>query len=75
MISGDGVGLEGIFDPAHLNKNYKKLDEYYQKKLVHEELDERHFINEDTKGNHTPVKITPFARQGMANKLILTPNS
>ena len=53
--------LHGIFNSDHLNSNYKKLYQYYERKLSPEELDERHFIQSE-KRNLTPFKMSPFAR-------------
>lgn len=50
--------------------NLNKLDLHYQKNLSYEGFDERFYVNE-IKIN-TPGKFTPFARQGVANKLNLT---
>lgn len=55
--------FHGIFSPEFLNSNLRKLDQYYQQKLTLEELDERHFINTDTR-LQTPMKFSPFARKG-----------
>jgi len=57
-----------MYDPKILYNNYTKLESYYQRKLNHDDLDERFFIRERAKA-HTPGKFTPFARQGAANKL------
>ena len=53
--------LHGIFNNEFLAQNFRKLDVYYQQKLTLEELDERHFINTDTR-LQTPLKMSPFAR-------------
>ena len=49
----------------------KKLNGYYQRSLELDEIDERIFVAKETKIT-TPLKLIPFARQGLANKL-LTP--
>ena len=51
--------------------NYKKLDNYYQKNLEGDTLDERIFFKERAV-NLTPSKFTPFSRQGYANKVVNT---
>ena len=56
-----------MYDTANVAHNFKKLENYYLKKLNHDDLDERFYIRE--KKAHTPGKFTPFARQGAANKL------
>jgi hypothetical protein len=61
--------LHGIFNSENLNSNYRKLDAYYTQKLSLEELDERHLINSDNR-LQTPLKLSPFARQGPMNKNI-----
>ena len=66
--------LRGLFDHDNLQHNYQKLDSHYQSKLSIEELDDRHFIHEEQK-SYTPIKLTPFARQGVANKRRETPLS
>ena len=66
--------LRGLFDFDNLQYNYQKLDSHYQSKLSLEELDDRHFIHEEHK-SYTPIKLTPFARQGVANKRRETPLS
>lgn len=59
--------LHGIFNSENLNTNTKRLDMYYQMKISPEELDERHFINREFRGNLTPLKMSPFARFGPFN--------
>eukprot|EP00826_Nyctotherus_ovalis_P044278 TRINITY_DN4771_c0_g2_i1.p1 TRINITY_DN4771_c0_g2~~TRINITY_DN4771_c0_g2_i1.p1 ORF type:complete len:778 (-),score=214.31 TRINITY_DN4771_c0_g2_i1:1581-3914(-) len=49
----------------------KKLNAHYQRNLELDEIDERIFIAKEMKVT-TPLKLVPFARQGLANKL-LTP--
>ena len=57
-----------MYDALYLFNNFKKLENYYIKKLNHDDLDERFYIR-DKKAN-TPGKFTPFAKQGAANKNI-----
>lgn len=59
--------FEGMFDQSMISSNTRKLEAYYQKRLLADELDERFYIK-DRKAN-TPGKFTPFAKQGAANKL------
>jgi len=59
--------FEGMYDSKFLYNNFAKLEGFYQKRLNHDDLDERFFIRE--RKPHTPGKFTPFARQGAANKL------
>lgn len=61
--------FEGMFNHTSILSNTRKLENYYQKKLLADELDER-FYMKDRKAN-TPGKFTPFAKQGAANKLNL----
>jgi hypothetical protein len=53
--------LHGIFGHDHLNNNYKRLDQYYQKKLTPDDIDDRVFLNKNIK-NLTPFKVSPYAR-------------
>lgn len=53
--------LHGIFNIDNLTLNIKKLEQYYQKKISPDQLDERHFITKDVK-NLTPFKLSPYAR-------------
>jgi len=59
--------FEGMYGPKILYSNETKLKSYYQRKLNHDDPDKRFFIRE--RMAHTPGKLTPFARQGAANKL------
>lgn len=59
--------LHGLLNSDNLNSNFKKLDQYYQQKLSPHELDERHFIQCDTR-NLTPCKFSPYARNSHINK-------
>lgn len=59
--------LHGVFNASFLAQNYKKLDQYYQKKLTPKELDERHFIHTDNR-ILTPFKLSPFARENYMHK-------
>jgi hypothetical protein len=62
-----------VFHPDNLNNHLKRLDQYYQQKLCTEELDERHFIHKDGRGNLTPYKMSPFARNSHLHKPTLMP--
>jgi hypothetical protein len=53
--------LHGIFSHDHLANNIKRLDQYYQKKLCPDDLDERVFLNKNIK-NLAPFKVSPYAR-------------
>lgn len=58
-----------MFSSQNLSSNLKKLDQYYQKKLTPNELDERHFINAENR-NMTPFKLSPFARENYMHKRV-----
>lgn len=53
--------LHGIFGHEHLNNNYKRLDQYYQRKLSPDDIDDRVFLNKNIK-NITPFKVSPYTR-------------
>lgn len=54
--------LHGIFHHDHLTNNFKRLDQYYQKKLTSsEDIDDRVFLNRSVK-NITPFKASPYSR-------------
>lgn len=64
-----GRNLNDLFEPDRANLLMKKMSSKYQQTLQLDEIDERIFIVSEVKLT-TPLKFTPFARQGMANKLI-----
>ena len=64
--------FEGMFDLKFLHINFTKLESFYQKRLNHDDLDERFFIRD--RKPFTPGKFTPFARQGAANKVSINLN-
>ena len=55
-------GKDNFLSSEFLQNNYKRLDNFYQKKLDYNHLDERIFFKDRT-ANITPTKFTPFARQ------------
>lgn len=56
-----------LFNEETLLLNYYKMDNYLQKKLeLNDEIDERCFLK--TRKSLTPVKFTPFHKQGELNK-------
>ena len=56
-----------MYDSKVIFSNFGKLESFYQKKLNHDDLDERFFIRD--RKPHIPGKFTPFAKQGAANKV------
>ena len=62
----ESKSFEGMYDHKLIQANFSRLESFYQKRLSHDDLDERFFIRE--RKPHTPGKFTPFARQGAANK-------
>ena len=60
-----------IFSAEQIENVIRKLNALYQQSVSLEGIDERSFIASETRIT-TPVKLTPFARQGVAN-IILTP--
>ena len=61
-----------FFNEETLIFNYTKLDTHLQKNLEFtDDIDERCFLK--AKSNLTPIKFTPFQKQGEINKF-LSPN-
>lgn len=61
-----------FFNEETLLFNYTKLDTHLQRSLeFNEDIDERCFLR--TRQNLTPIKFTPFQKQGELNKFI-SPN-
>ena len=60
--------IKGIFDKTNMLINYQKLDDEYEKELNEDLLDERFFLQGNVKTN--TITVTPFIRQGHANKPI-----
>lgn len=58
---------KGMLDYINAKQNFENLKEYYEKSLRLEQLDERFLLEEGVTAN--VLNITPFARQGHANKL------
>ncbi len=69
-----GLGQAEWFDSTHVEASIRRLSGIYQQQLTGEELDERIFMAGGEARAATPpkFKFTPFARQGMANR-IFTP--
>ncbi len=65
------IRLDDLFDLDRVGLNVKRLSSLYQQRITPEELDERIFVVSEMRIT-TPLKFTPFARQGVANK-IFTP--
>lgn len=59
--------IKGVFDNSNLTTNYSGLHSEYKKKISEDQLDECFLIEENISSNM--ISITPFARQGNANKL------
>lgn len=59
--------IKGMFDHVNVTTNYNNLYAEYGNKMKAENLDERFLLEEGVSAN--PVNVTPFARQGKANKL------
>eukprot|EP00826_Nyctotherus_ovalis_P057662 TRINITY_DN7892_c0_g3_i2.p1 TRINITY_DN7892_c0_g3~~TRINITY_DN7892_c0_g3_i2.p1 ORF type:complete len:741 (-),score=144.42 TRINITY_DN7892_c0_g3_i2:164-2386(-) len=69
-----GSGLKDyatLFTAEHLDFAIKRLNEAYQQNIPPDGIDERCFIG-DSLCVITPARLTPFARQGIAN-ISLTP--
>ena len=49
--------------------NFKSLEAEYQHKIDPKELDERYFINNEQAEDKDEDDLTPFIRQGAANKI------
>eukprot|EP01022_Parablepharisma_sp_SALTPOND_P017379 TRINITY_DN275_c0_g1_i1.p1 TRINITY_DN275_c0_g1~~TRINITY_DN275_c0_g1_i1.p1 ORF type:complete len:831 (+),score=71.55 TRINITY_DN275_c0_g1_i1:7086-9578(+) len=60
-----------IFSEEYIEGSLRKLNMVYQQMVPLDGIDERSFIASETRIT-TPVKLTPFARQGVAN-ILLTP--
>lgn len=69
QIEGRKVCFSDLLEPDRAALLMRKLSSKYQQTLQLDEIDERIFIVSEMKIT-TPLKFTPFARQGMANKLI-----
>jgi len=69
QIEGRKVNLCELFELDRAKLLMKKMSSKYQQTLQLDEIDERIFVVSEVKIT-TPLKFTPFARQGMANKLI-----
>ena len=72
QIEGREITFDEIFDAEKLGITLKKMSAQYQQKLGLDEIDERIFVLSEMRIT-TPLKFTPFARQGVANK-ITTPS-
>lgn len=71
-LKGPGVkDYATLFAAEHLDFAIKRLNEAYQQNLPPDGIDERCFIG-DSLCVITPARLTPFARQGIAN-ISLTP--
>eukprot|EP01022_Parablepharisma_sp_SALTPOND_P014821 TRINITY_DN205_c0_g3_i3.p1 TRINITY_DN205_c0_g3~~TRINITY_DN205_c0_g3_i3.p1 ORF type:complete len:933 (+),score=77.64 TRINITY_DN205_c0_g3_i3:3512-6310(+) len=69
QIEGREMAFNELFDMERIGLIIKKLSAQYQQKLGLDEIDERIFVVSEMRIT-TPLKFTPFARQGVANKLI-----
>jgi hypothetical protein len=69
QIEGRKINLCELLEPDRAKLLMKKMSSKYQQSLQLDEIDERIFIVSEVKIT-TPLKFTPFARQGVANKLI-----
>jgi hypothetical protein len=65
--SAERHNFAGVFEPERIALSIKRLGAQYQQQITPDELDERIFVSSETKIT-TPLKFTPFARQGGANK-------
>lgn len=59
--------VRGMFDYINIQTNFESLQNEYQKKMNPNHLDESFLLDEGVTAN--PLNVTPFARQGIANKL------
>ena len=48
----------GVFREDYITYNYNKLDQFYQRKIGHDNVDERFFLSE--RSLQTVTKFTPF---------------
>ena len=58
MISREDTKNLGVFDEKYISYNYNKLDQFYQKSIGFDNIDERFFLSE--RSLQTVTKITPF---------------
>ena len=58
MISRENTKNLGVFQEEYLIFNYNKLDQFYQKSIGFDNIDERFFISE--RSLQTVTKFTPF---------------
>ena len=65
--TGEPNKFEGMLEGDRIYLNLKKLNAQYQQRLSPDEIDERIFLGRGSRVV-TPLKFTPFARQGFANK-------
>jgi len=65
--SSNSDTIKGIFDKNNVNANYTRIWCEYEKELKSDDLDERFFLDNNIKTNS--INVTPFTRQGYANKL------
>lgn len=59
--------IRGMFDYINIKANLESLYNEYEHNMNPDQLDERFLLEEGVNAN--PINVTPFARQGNANKL------
>jgi len=69
QIEGREINPDELFDTDKIGLNLKKMSSQYQQKLGIDEIDERIFVISEMRIT-TPLKFTPFARQGGANRIV-----
>lgn len=58
MVLKDSLRNLGVFRQDYITYNYNKLDQFYQRKIGHDNVDERFFLSE--RSLQTVTKFTPF---------------
>ena len=58
-----------MYNANVLASSFNNLDAYYQKNYGDGDLDERFYMELKKQGQHKCVPLTPFSKQGAANKL------
>jgi hypothetical protein len=66
MSNYDFDSIKGMFNKNNMMTNYDKLYQEYGDEISKDQLDERFFLENNIKTNS--ITVTPFIRQGHANK-------